>query len=288
MHTYKYTHTTSRLDPNIDLKLYYCGTEDCTPGHSWGPALKDHYKIHFIHKGKGTFRVGSKLYSMSQGQGFLISPHVISSYIADQEDPWSYSWVAFNGMNAELYLSRAQLSNDHPIIHCVDLDEAQSSFQHMFEASTMKKSRDLRLLSALYQFLALLIDETALELSPVSVKHQQEIYVNTAIEFVENNYSRYVTIAELADFVSLDRKYLSKLFKDETGLSPQQFLIQYRMAKACQLMLNPTLSIGEISHSVGYKDQLLFSKMFKKLKGISPKSYRESEVFTEGNSPLSN
>jgi mannose-6-phosphate isomerase-like protein (cupin superfamily) len=68
---------------NSDLNMYHCGTEDCAPGHDYGPAVKDHYLIHYILDGKGTFHVGEKIYQLGKGQGFLICPNVITYYQAD-------------------------------------------------------------------------------------------------------------------------------------------------------------------------------------------------------------
>jgi AraC-like DNA-binding protein len=65
------------------------------------------------------------------------------------------------------------------------------------------------------------------------------------------------------------------IFKKYFNLTPQDFLINFRIEKACSLMQNPELTIGDISRSVGYNDQMLFSRVFKKIKGIPPSRYRE-------------
>ncbi len=65
--------------------------------------------------------------------------------------------------------------------------------------------------------------------------------------------------------------YLTK----KIGISPQEYLLSLKMEKACNLLTNLQLSIGDVSRQVGYEDQLTFSKIFKKSKGVSPKLYRE-------------
>lgn len=259
----------------IELKLFYSGFEHCSPGHSWGPGLKDHYKILYIHSGKGIYRVGEQTYNLTSGDVFLLSPEAVAYYRADDQDPWTYSWIAFNGLNAELYLRRAHLTLEHPVFRCSQREALEGCFKQVYEASKMSGTRDTRLLSALYSFLSVLIEDarTHPEMKP---ENTQDLYVKKAIEFVHNNYSQAITIGEMADWIGLERKYMSKLFKAATGLTPQDYLIHFRISKACELMSNPSLTIGEIAYSVGYKDQLLFSKMFKKLKKQSPSDYRKT------------
>ncbi|TBL80440.1 AraC family transcriptional regulator [Paenibacillus thalictri] len=276
MSHYDYRYTSDGFIPSIELKLFYCGSEQCAPGHSWGPALKDHYKFLYIHSGRGIYRVGERTYELGPGGAFLLSPDVVAYYRADEQDPWTYSWVAFDGINAGTYLRLARLSPFEPVVQCRQPEAFELIFRHIYEACQLKVSSGTRLLSHLYALLSLLIEQAEAGHAPAKMDNPQETYVKKAIEFVHINYSQTVTIAEMADWIGLERKYLSKLFKQATGLSPQDYLIQFRMNKACELMGNPSLSIGEIAGSVGYKDPLLFSKMFKKLNGVSPTEYRKS------------
>lgn len=274
MYSYKYITPFKELVSQIDLKLYYCGTEDCQPGHSWGPAVKDHYKIHYVHSGKGIFKIGEETYNIKDGQCFLICPDIVSYYKADEKDPWTYYWVAFNGLNVSSYLNRAGLTTESPVINCSNDDLIIDCFTRMFEGSKTSTSGDLRLLSSLYEFLSIIIDESAVKSAADKSTKKDNFYIAKAIEWFELNYSSSVSISEIADFIGLNRKYFSKLFKESIGMSPQNFLINLRLNKACDLMKNSYLSIGEISRSVGYGDQLLFSRIFKKFKGVSPNQFR--------------
>lgn len=268
---------SNHMNCPLDLHLYYNGTQECTNGHSWGPAVKDHYKIHYIHKGRGIFKVDSKTYHLMAGQGFLICPGIVSYYRADDEDPWSYSWVAFNGIHAEPCLKLANLTHQNPVFN-YDKDLAISQcFKQMMEACNMGNSKSLRLESLLYLFMAILIDrveDCSVHDKSIDMK---AIYINNVTEYIQKNYSHSISIMEIANSIHLNRKYLSSLFKGIYGISLQQYIVNYRMDKACELLLNDHLSIGDISRSVGYEDPLLFSKMFKKTKGTSPKIFRNSK-----------
>jgi AraC-like DNA-binding protein len=275
MYSYKYNNPFSEPISNIDLKLYNCGTEDCECGHSWGPALKDHYKLFYMKNGKGTLKVGDKTYDLSKHQCFIISPNVITSYNASSDEPWIYYWVAFNGINAQTYLSRAKLSIENPVIDCNNEENIIDCFTNMFKGSEASNSGDMRMLSCLYLLLATISDLENSDSNETDSYLRDNSYVRKALEWIEVNYSSNISISEMADFVGINRKYFSKIFKASVGVSPQNFLINFRLNKACELLKKDNLSIGEVSRSVGYEDQLLFSRVFKKFKGDSPNLFRK-------------
>lgn len=97
-----------------ELQLLHYGTEACTPGHHFGPAMRDYYKIHYVLNGKGTFEVAGKTYQLRKGQGFLIVPHFVVHYKADQDDPWEYSWVAFQGTHSASFYNKPLYRNNNP------------------------------------------------------------------------------------------------------------------------------------------------------------------------------
>lgn len=254
-----------------DLVMYQYGTEHCIPGHSYGPAVRDYHLIHFIHDGRGIFHTNGQTYHLQKGQGFLIAPNIITYYQADQEEPWHYSWVGFQGLKAETYLQHAGLRTESPIFHYDRDDFVQDCFKQMLETKIYVKSRDVRLLGFLHLLLSQLIDSANIAASPTD---NRETYVQRAVETIAKNYGSRLLIGDLANEIGLDRSYLSTLFKEKLGMSPQVFLIRFRMDKACELMKIPELTIGDIARSVGYEDPLLFSKVFRKVKGVSPREFR--------------
>jgi len=258
-----------------DIDMYQCGEERCKPGHDYGPAVRDHFLIHYILEGKGKFYVGDRTYELGRNQGFLICPDIITYYKADYEEPWHYVWVGFNGLKAESYLRQASITVDNPIF-TYDCDNfIRNCFDEMIKAENVLKGREIRLTGLLYLFLSRLIEKNSKENSANNDEDNKELYVKKAIEYIQRNYSRKLTINNMAKYIGLDRSYLGSLFKQYMGMPPQQYIMEFRIDKACELMENPILSIGDISRSVGYADQLLFSKTFKKIKGICPRDYRK-------------
>lgn len=264
-------------DDGVDIIVYQFGMEKCKKLHSYGPAIRDHYLIHFILEGSGVFYVNGKSYRIKKNQGFLICPSVVTYYEADKEEPWIYTWVGFKGIKAEKHLKLANLDQDNPVFECKEADFVQKCFEDMKKSTELKYGRELRLQGLLIMFLSELIEEAGKNV--IISSNYKEIYIKKSLQFVETNYSRKISISEMAKSVGLNKNYFSTFFRENIGVTPQQYIIKYRVNKACELMNNQGLTIGDISRSVGYDDTLGFSKIFKKEKGISPSKYRQQVLF---------
>lgn len=260
----------------IELDLAFFGREECESGHFWGPGIRQHYIFHYVHSGKGILRIGDQTYSLDKGQGFLICPDSIVYYKADDNDPWIYSWLGFQGLYAKAYLERALLSITQPIFDSKGNLWFDGFLDAMVQAQSNLRNSDVQLQSILYRFFAELIGSIPETNKIPTSAHSKEAYIRKAIEYLEIHYSQKISVLDIARYVGLDRTYLSSLFKEKLGLSLQIYLLQFRMNRACELLENQNLSIGDISRSVGYTDPLLFSKMFKKINQVSPKAFRAS------------
>ena len=93
-------------------------------------------------------------------------------------------------------------------------------------------------------------------------------------EYLDQNYTSPITLDSLSETVYISKHYLSHLFKEQTGVSPIKYLTAKRMEKACQLLLETSRPVSEISKAVGYENPLYFSQVFKRIYGISPAKYR--------------
>lgn len=273
------TFTSETLLGQLDLNLLFFGKEECLPSHTWGPGLRDSYILHYIHSGCGTFGSGEESYSLTAGQGFLIPLGTIVHYQADENDPWTYSWVGFNGLHAKPFMQRAYLCPPHLVYDTGDDSQPyfESFYDDLLNARSLRNG-DVISQSILYRLMAELISCSMEPVSDAKPSHSKETYLNKAIGFIENNYSQKISILDIAASVGLDRTYLSSLFKIKFGVSLRTFLLEYRMNRATELLRNPELSVSDISRSVGYVDPFLFSKMFKKVTGSSPRNSRDKNT----------
>lgn len=250
-----------------------CGMSRTEPLHSFGPAIKPHFVIHFVLSGKGRFSIGNKDYSLEQGYGFVIPPDELTFYQADEQDPWTYVWVGFNGSMAEELVRAMGISASTPVFKSDKEKEFTKAVMDMIEHNTFGVANDLRRSGQLYLFLSLIAESAHIE--EKGEMDKADYYVRRAVEFILSNYCNAIKITDVADYVCINRSYLYTLFKNAMGMSPQQFLTTFRITKAAELLQTTDLPVESIAFSCGYLDSLVFTKSFKQMKGMSPSSYRK-------------
>ena len=262
-----------------DLYLCYCGLEKCAPLYSFGPAVRPTYLLHYVLDGQGYYYVNDTKYTVSKNQGFLIEPNVVTFYQADKDNPWTYLWIGIDGDKAKLYLNSAGLNENHLIFNYEKDDALKEYVLEMLKHHTMSDSDAFKIDGLLYLFFSKLCEDRK-EVSYLNKDEHTNNYINKAIEFIQNNYHNSIKVTDIADYLCLNRSYLTSIFQNNLNMSPQKFLIEFRITKAAELLYNTDLPIGNIAYSCGYSDPLAFSKAFKKIKGVSPKEYRDTKKET--------
>ena len=265
---------TYAFDTQKDLRLLYTGKAICGILHSFGPAVRPNYIIHIVTKGKGSYHVDGQVYHVKEGQGFLIPPDKRTFYQADRETPWSYYWVAFSGGQAAFYLEGLGLDTKHPTFKLEKIDELVNIVEATFAFEDTSVQSELMLSSLLYQFLSLLQQSKT---STVAVNKSVNPHVQYAIDYIKSNYAADLTVKSLAEALSLNRSYLSTIFKNEMHTTLQQYITEYRLTRAAELLGLSQLRIEDVSEYSGYKDPLVFAKAFKRKFGKTPSQYRKSE-----------
>ncbi len=254
------------------LSLAFFGEEACRPGHSWGPAIRDHHKIHFIVSGQGVFHCGGRTWQLGAGQGFLIVPGWVVRYEADHDHPWHYQWMGFRGPDADAVLARAGLSAESPVFACPLPDELNTALAS-FSAVPPGPGRSAALLGQFYGALSLILGSVP-EASP---SPKTGSYVQAAMEYIQANAFGSLSMADVARYVGLQRSYLGQLFRQTVGITPHEFLTRHRIREAQRLLDDPELSVGAVARSVGFDDPLHFSRVFRAGVGVSPRVWRDSD-----------
>lgn len=262
----------------VDLSLYQFGWERCRPSQSFGPAARNHYLFHYVISGTGILHADDKAktthtYRVKSGQGFMIFPNQINTYIADKNQPWEYVWLEFDGLRVKEALSIAGLSQNASIYHATSHDLREIMMHEMLYIAQHGEMPPFHLIGHLYLFLdALTRSVSSFRLS--SNGRLQDFYIHEAINFIEQNFQNDISVENIADSCGLNRSYFGKIFKKSIGRTPQEFLMHYRMTKAAELLKLTKLTVSDIGKAVGYDNSFHFSRAFKHVYGIPPREWR--------------
>lgn len=237
-----------------DLNPILFGFENCVPSHSYGPAIRTCWLLHYVVSGSGSFTRDGKTHVLGAGDIFVIPPYTEIFYKADSETPWTYIWIGFTSESKlpEVFTS--------PVIHCAGAGEI---FEQMKDCSNLEAGRSAFLSSRLWDLTSLLLEQGKSEVD----------YIEKAINCMRAEYMHPLNVQTLANRIGLDRSYFTALFKERTGFPPSQYLLRLRMEKAAMLMVKRGERPTTVGASVGYPDPFHFSKTFKAYFGLSPREY---------------
>ncbi len=267
-------HRAVHLNNGGSVTVYYCGYERCAAGHFWGPAVRGQYLLHYIVDGEGVYTVGGESFSLHGGECFLIRPGERTVYRADEEHPWTYMWVAFDGFDVTEILRRTGLIGRYTG-KVRDTARFEAYMRAMIEE--FADGSPFQVMSSFYGAMAVLEDSA--EGTAFSREHE---YVNKAIGYIKSHFSYPVKIRDVARFVGIDRTYLYRIFVASERMSPKQYLMQVRINAAKKMLLSGLYGVGETALSCGFSDAASFCSRFKQITGMTPKAFAAAE---RGESP---
>ncbi|MDO4417808.1 MAG: AraC family transcriptional regulator [Eubacteriales bacterium] len=264
--------TLEELPP---LYLDYCGIEECSPGHSFGPYIRDEYVLHIVLDGKGVFRNGKDCFEIGADNMFLIYPGEETFYKADELDPWYYCWIGFHGASAGQLMENIGFTRCNPVLPFAEGNAVLETLHKAMQIETDILTEVFFRRACINKVMALLLNGSAHHRVLGSVPSQEFSYTAYAARYLQRHFAERVRVDKLAEKIGISRSYLVRLFREHFGISPQEYLIQLRMTHASGCLLLTDDSIRSIALESGYQDPLAFSRYFKQRFGVSPRMYRE-------------
>ncbi|MBQ8551442.1 MAG: AraC family transcriptional regulator [Clostridia bacterium] len=235
-------------------------------------ADKEHIKIicpgvwiHYITDGKGYFNGNT----LGAGQAFIVYKNDFCEYFPDKNDPWTYIWMRFEGEDSEGLFQSCGIPSASGVFSYDHKERLGVLAPIVFSELTLQRANRSFTEAAAKMILSMHIQPNLSEGCAWDEK-----WVVLAKEFIASNYHKQLTVEQIADEVHIDRQYLRNLFVKYTGMPTKRYLDCYRMEKAAKLLAIKDISVGMVASSVGYTDQLSFSKAFKKHFGVSPSESR--------------
>lgn len=239
----------------------------------------DHPSIVYIISGSCTYRIDEELYSVKKGDVIICNPGVYHGCTLSQDEEMLEFHIGFTNINLKGMPPNYLISpSSVPILTMskYELDFFKCYNEIILEQERNDPGTELALKALVMKLIVILLKETYyIEKAGVSCLYNVEYYdrtdlVNSIITYINENYSANISLDKIAKNMYLSPVYISRIFKDETGDSPINYLINVRLNKARALLSEGRLSIAAIAQTVGYQDAYYFSKLYKKHFGCPP------------------
>jgi AraC-like DNA-binding protein len=254
---------------------------DSTAYHCEGQFRQKYKNMLFVYtlNGRGVFRRKGKEYDLTSGKAFLCfhnDPEVAWYYPKNGVLPWNLLWLSFQGSTAKEMLK--------------DLIKRYGSVYNIpKESSIIKKLIGFQqygkpLYPMAPQGGAELIFHLLTSLSTFSESEQLEnnntFLIKNAQEMILADIEKNVSVNEISKKLKISREHFSRIFKEETGMTPGEFIISQKMHKASHLLKDTSLSCKEIADRLGYLKATNFSRAFKSTSGLTPREFRVNGSFS--------
>jgi AraC-like DNA-binding protein len=225
--------------------------------------------------------IDKKRHSFKAGMLFYICPDVKHAIEIDAEDPLCFLSVHFNYAKVSMDEGKWGINGNVETLHLQPVSELKDYYQVEDIFGKLIQSWNTKLPG--YEFVAKtllqqLIIAIAQNTKKQSQNHSTSLKVEKIINYMHQKINEKVNLNELSDLVQLSPAYLSRSFKEITGYSMIEFFNKMKMDKAKELMLEGDIKIKEVAQTLGYTDEFYFSRIFKRMAGISPSEFQSKNV----------
>ena len=228
-------------------------------------------------EGEGEILTGETRHVLPADHFFIIPAGTSHAYHSHEHHPWSIYWIHFSGAKAGLFSRQACQSI--PVERCKTsrISDRIDLFSEIFR--NLERGFSIENL----EYINLCINYLLASFTHVSqfrlVKQAGENDpIAQSINFMLENLNRKLRLDEIASQTGLSASYFSALFQNRTGHSPIDYFIQLKIQRACRLLDNSAWLIADVAREIGSDDQFYFSRVFRKVMGMSPVEYRKRRL----------
>lgn len=240
--------------------------------------ILDEYQLLYITRGKGRFcSAQTQKCAVSEGNMFLLFPGEWHSYKPDSGIGWDEYWIGFNGKNMDLKVQSAFFDKEQPILDVGIQNNLVSMYLQAIEVAQKQSSGFQQMLAGIVDYLLGYAYTTHRTSSFEEMKVIKQI--NRSKLMMLENISENLSPQLIAQNLNVSYSWFRKMFKQYTGFSPMQYIIEMRIQKSKELLTNTELSNIEISYKLGFDNPNYFCTTFKKKTNLTPMKYR---LMTQG------
>ena len=242
---------------------------------TWRPRGRLDYQLLYIAAGKAHFHFDGKEQIVTAGHMVLYRPKEPQKYEYYGEDQTEVYWVHFTGGNVKNILRSYGLTDDKRVFYCGSGLDYQNLFRTMINELQMCKENYEEVLETYLRLIFIMLKR---HLANATKSDNARVVeeIDKATMYFNEHYSEDISIDEYAQNNHVSVSWFIRNFKQCTGSTPMQYILSKRIYNAEILLHNSTYNVTEIAEIVGYDNPLYFSRIFKKVKGISPSEYRKN------------
>lgn len=242
---------------------------------TWRPRGRLDYQLLYIAAGKAHFHFDGKEQIVTAGHMVLYRPKEPQKYEYYGEDQTEVYWVHFTGGNVKNILRSYGLTDDKRVFYCGSGLDYQNLFRTMINELQMCKENFEEVLETYLRLIFIMLKRYFANATKSDNARVVE-EIDKATMYFNEHYSEDISIDEYAQNNHVSVSWFIRNFKQCTGSTPMQYILSKRIYNAEILLHNSTYNVTEIAEIVGYDNPLYFSRIFKKVKGISPSEYRKN------------
>ena len=265
-------HISTKSHLNLTFNLLQCGNFQLESEESMQIPACDIFTFFYLNNGCALLESESITYQIDSPSGIFTFPDCHYSLGNNGKSPLNITWLEFSGYMIEHYLNRANIYRSKPVF-----SDAAGSIGHklnnLYTAAQTFPNRYCKMMAILYDIFANLLDAHP-ALQPNQYVDNANFYIAYALNYIEQNYSKNISVNDIAMASGISRKQLYNYFRELFGIPPKKYLIYYRIEKACRRLKQSGQPISDIAESVGYANQFYFARQFKRLTRMTPSDYR--------------
>ena len=232
------------------------------------------YQLLYIAAGKAHFFIDGKEHIVTAGNMIIFFPDEPQHYKYYKEERTAVYWVHFTGGHVDTILEHYNITRDEHIIYSGTSPDYQWLFSQIIYELQLCRRRYDEMLTLLLRNIFILISRS-LEMN-MKFTDTMEKEVSYAIYHFRDNFNKDINIEEYAENHNISISWFIRCFRQITGQTPLQYIINLRISNAQMLLETTDYSITQIAEKVGYDNALYFSRIFHRQTGISPREYRKN------------
>lgn len=227
----------------------------------------DSFLFFVVLEGEGIFRYKKQEYVLKQGNCAFIDCFLPHSHTSSN---WKIAWVHFNGKTVKGIYDKYLDRNGTNVFKPTSISNYQEILNKIYDLSISNDYlKDMYIYNNLSNLLTTIMSETIYE------ENRKKYNLEEIRNYLDQNYLKDISLDNLSSVFFINKFYLTRTFKDKYGITINNYLLEKRISKAKELLRYGNISIDQVAKECGIDDQNYFSRLFKKVEGISPKDYKK-------------